>query len=93
MKNYNKDLIKYYNNIYAFKSFFIGEGIHSKCLFGLNKNTKIPIGIKIHKKEEVKAFKKEITILNKLEKYNIFPKILALKKIKKEILSVKIYRD
>jgi predicted Ser/Thr protein kinase len=83
MKNYNKDLIKYNNNIYAFKSFIIGEGIHSKFLFGLNKNTKMPIGIKIYKTEEVKDFKKERTILNKLEKYNIFPKLLAFEENKK----------
>ena len=59
MKNYNKDLIKYYNNIYAFRSFFIGEGIHSKCLFGLNKNTKLPIGLKYTKKKKLKLLKKK----------------------------------
>ena len=53
-----------------------GEGAHNKFLFGLNKNTKMPIRIKIYKKEEAKHFKKEITILNKLEKNNIFPKLL-----------------
>lgn len=46
-KFYKKDLIKFNKNIYIFKSFIIGEGLHSKFLFGLNRNTRIPIVIRM----------------------------------------------
>lgn len=82
--NYKKDMIKYNNEIYAFKSFNIGEGIHSQFIFGINKKTKNPIGIKIYKDSKSNHFKKEIDMMNKLEKYNIFPKVINFEENKKE---------
>ncbi len=75
IKLYQKDIIKDYNNIYSFKSFIIGEGHHSKFVFGLIKDTNHPIGIKIYKNKDSEHIKKEIDIMYRLEKYKIFPKV------------------
>ena len=79
INNYKKDIIKYNGEFISFKSFTIGEGTHCRFLFGLNKKSKKPVSIKLYKDKLSPNFIKEIDMMNKLKKYNIFPKVIDFK--------------
>ena len=78
MKLYEDDISPYFKDIYVFKSFKIGLGSHGVVHFGLSIKTKEPLAVKIYEYNFSKYYNKEIKALSKLEKYNIFPKLISI---------------
>ena len=78
LKLYEDDISPYFKDIYLFKSFKIGLGSHGVVHFGLSIKTKEPLAVKIYEYNFSKYYNKEIKALSKLEKYNIFPKLISI---------------
>ena len=76
LKLYKSDLSQTINDFYTFKSFSLGKGSFDQINFGLNPETKQCVAIKIYKNNDKECFNNEINNLKRLDKYNIFPKII-----------------
>ena len=77
VKKYENDISTLFKDIYVFKSFQLGLGTHGVVNFGLSKAIKEPLAVKIYEFKFSKYYSKEIEALSKLEKYNIFPKLIS----------------
>ena len=77
-KLYYDDLAYSFKNFYVFKSFKIGEGSNGNVNFGICPETNEFAAVKTYKNNNEYEFEKEILIIKKLEKYNIFPKLIKV---------------
>lgn len=98
IKKYKKDFSIYDKCILIFKNFKLGCGSHGKSFFGLDKKTKKPIAVKAYEIDNSKYQIREIQILEKIEKYEIFPKVLKEMNdeygyyLAQELIGIDLYR-
>lgn len=77
MTIYKDDISPFYKDIFVFKSFQIGFGSHGVVNFGLSAKVYESLAVKTYEFNFSKYYYKEINSLSKLEKYNLFPKIIS----------------
>lgn len=77
LKIYKDDISPFYKDIFVFKSFEIGFGSHGVVNFGLSAKVNESLAVKTYEFNFSKYHSKEINALSKLEKYDLFPKIIS----------------
>lgn len=77
MTIYKDDICPFCTDIFVFKSFQIGFGSHGVVNFGLSAKVYESLAVKTYEFNFSKYYYKEINSLSKLEKYNLFPKIIS----------------
>lgn len=76
IKEYSNLFAKNYGDLYVFKSCQLGMGSHGCLNFGIEPKHNNYIAIKTYKDTNKIQFTKEVNILKRLEKYDIFPKVI-----------------